>query len=42
LGLEDNFKRAVIQLVSDIPAIMEALNKHTLAMTELTEQHKRS
>jgi len=41
LGLDDNYKRAVIKLAENLPRILETINNHTVALVEHTEQLKR-
>ncbi len=42
MGLDDNYKRAVVILVGKLPKILDALNRHTIALTEHTEQLKKA
>ena len=39
--MEDNYKRAVIKLAQNLPQIIKAINDHTMALREHTEQLKR-
>ncbi len=32
MGLDDNYKRAVIKLSRDLPKILETINLHTVAL----------
>ena len=39
--MEDNYRRAVIKLAENLPRIIKAINDHTIALREHTEQLKR-
>jgi len=41
MGLEDNYKRAVIKIAENLPQILKAMNNHTVALAEHTAQLKR-
>lgn len=41
MGLEDNYKRAVIKLAENLPKILNAINSHTLALIDYTEELRR-
>ena len=42
MGLDEDYKRAVIRLIRDLPKILETINRHTMALTEHTEQLKKA
>lgn len=42
MGLEDNYKRAVIKIAENLPMILRVISNHTIALTEYTEELKRS